>query len=211
MNLDDFSVDAETLSQKYDAPIIAIGAVHFNRVTGKLGQTFYQEITIDSALKAGRPSGECLQWWFGQSAKARQVFVEKAEGKFSLATVLMNFSTWCRSTAVGGAPRVWAKGPSNDVTWIERAMEVGGHGLTVPWHYRNIRDVRTILELAEEIAGFDVSKVPNVGTAHNALDDAVYQANVICAARAALSSYNPAQRQKVAKMALARPIEDDEL
>lgn len=191
MNLDDISVDCETLSTLHDAPIISIGAVHFNRTTGKLGATFYEEVTIDSALRCGRPSADTLTWWITQGFKAKQIFTKPNTQKFGLATVLHNFSTWCRGVSVGCVPRMWAKGPAEDVAWIKHAMEMGGHGLTVPWAHHNVRDVRTIVELAEETTGFNSHSVADVGTAHNALDDATYQANVICAAYAALKGRKP--------------------
>lgn len=210
MNLDDIMLDIESLSIKYDAPIIAIGAVHFNRTTGKLGAEFYEEVSIASALRSGNADADTLRWWIDQSKTAKRVFANPDTDKFSLATVLMNFSTWCRSTAVGGVPRVWAKGPSSDVTWVDRAMAVGGHGLSVPWHFRNIRCVRTIIELAEEVAGFEPGNVPNVGTEHNALDDARYQANVVCAAYAALHRSKVPRASKAA-VPVVGAIEDDEL
>lgn len=205
MNLDDIMLDCETLSSKYDAPIIAVGGVHFNRTTGKLGATFYEEVSIASALRSGRPEADALRWWIDQSKTAKRVFANPDNDKFSLATVLMNFCTWCRGVSVGGAPRVWAKGPADDVTWVRHALDVGSVGLSEPWHYRNIRCVRTITELAEELVGFSPANVPDVGTAHNALDDAKYQANVVCAAYAALRG------KGVPTLATASMLIDDEL
>jgi len=185
MNTNDISVDCETLGTDYDAPILSIGAVAFDRTTGKLGAKFYQAIDLDSTIKSGRVSGSTLAWWMTQSTSAKAIFTAKETQ--SLATVLLAFSDWCR-TVGKGIPRVWAKGPSADVTWIEHAMLTGGHGLAVPWHYTNVRCVRTIIELAEELTAFDQRTVKNVGIAHNALDDAVYQAKCVSAAYAALRS-----------------------
>lgn len=208
MNLDDISVDCETLSTFHDAPIISIGAVRFDRTTGKLGATFYEEIDIQSAMKIGRPSADTLRWWITQGFKAKEIFLKRDFEKFSLATVLHNFATWCRGI---GTPRFWVNGPAEDAAWLKHGYEIGGHGLTIPWHHTNVRDVRTIVELATELAGF--KGVPDVGTAHNALDDATYQANLVSAAYAALASYNPAKRQSAAlkQIAAAKPVEDDEL
>lgn len=201
MNIDDISIDCETLSIKYDAPIISIGAVHFNRTTGKLGATFYEEIAIDSALKSGRPLSTTLQWWLTQDSNVRDIFRTPDTQKQSLATVLHNFSAWCRGVAVGGVPRPWARGPAEDIVWLQHAFEVGGHGLAVPWGHTVVRDVRTIVELAQELVGFEPATVPDVGTAHNGLDDAKYQANLISAAYAAL-------RRSGKKV---KPVIDDEL
>jgi hypothetical protein len=200
MNTNDISVDCETLSTYHDAPIISIGAVRFDRTTGKLGATFYEEIDIESAMKHGRPSADTVAWWITQGHKAKDIF-RSNEGKFSLATVLHNFATWCRSGP--GVPRMWAKGPAEDIAWLKHAYEVGGHGLTIPWHYSNVRDVRGIIELAEELRGFTAKWSVDGGTEHNALDDAKHQANVISAAYAALRTYVSPKLQKA--------LVDDEL
>lgn len=185
MNTNDFSIDCEGLGRAYDAPIIAIGAVAFNRTTGKLGATFYEEIAIDSAIRSGRVDGQTVAWWITQSSRAKSIFSTPDEKKGSLATVLEKFSSWMRN-AGKGVPRAWFNGIAQDGAWLEHAYTVGGHGLTCPWHYNNSRDLRVIVELAEDIAGFDRSTVKSVGVDHNAIDDATYQANVISAAYKAL-------------------------
>ena len=201
MNTNDISIDLETLSKFFDAPIIAIGAVAFDRTTGKLGQTFYREVEIESAIKSGRVNGETITFWLTRSPRARNIF---APGKKdSLATVLLAFSDWCRNVGKG-VPRVWANGIAQDVTWVEHAMTVGGHGLAVPWHRDNVRDVRTIVELAEETAGFDRKTVKDVGTHHNAIDDATYQANLVSAAYKSMQGKRGAVKTKPAG-------DDDEL
>lgn len=206
MNLNDVSADCESLGTAYDAPIVAIGAIAFDRTTGKLGQQFYREIELQSAINSGRVSASTLRWWISKSPRAKDVFAIKAD-QASLATVLMDFSNWCRSVGKG-VPRVWARGPSQDITWIEHAMTVGGHGISPPWHYNNVRDVRTICELALELADFNSdSQVKPVGEAHNAVDDAVYQANVVSACYNALRT----MRGKANPGFKPLPLDDDEL
>lgn len=188
--MNDISVDCESLSTYHDAPIISIGAVHFNHTTGKLGATFYEEIDIQSAMRNGRPSADTIRWWIRQPFDAKKIFAKADHEKFSLATVLHNFSTWCR-TLGQGVPVMWANGPAEDIAWLNHGFELGGHGLAVPWHHSNVRDLRTIVSAAEEITGFERSAVKPVGTEHNALDDAVYQANLISTAYAALRAKRP--------------------
>ena len=59
---DEIMIDCETLGLAFNAPIISIGAVFFNRHTGNIGPTFYVEIDIQQALDHGRPSGLSLRW-----------------------------------------------------------------------------------------------------------------------------------------------------
>lgn len=218
MNTSDISIDCESLGTAFDAPIVAIGAVVFDRTTGKLGATYYKEVELKSSINSGRVDPDALRWWISQSPRAKAIFGRNADQQ-SLATVLQDFSTWCRGIS-GGVPRVWARGPTADVTWLEHAYTVGGHGLAIPWHFRNIRCVRTIVELAEEITGFDMKSVPDVGEAHNAVDDATFQAQVVSASYAALRALKPlsVKTNKAGQVRIEgkfdqriKPTEDDEL
>lgn len=202
----DISVDCETLGTAYDAPVIAIGARAFDRSTGKLYNTFYKEVMLSSAIKSGRVDGGTVSWWITQSPRAKAIFgdAKYEAAKLSLASVLVEFSQWCRGEGKGSNDRsgplfVWANGPSQDITWLEHAYTVGGHGLTIPWRHDHARCLRTVVEPATLFAGFDKSKVKNVGVAHNAVDDATYQANVISAAWKALAG-----------KAVKPPVEDDD-
>jgi hypothetical protein len=209
MNTDDISIDVESLSHLPDAAVIAIGAVQFDRTTGKQGATFYREIELNSAIRAGHVSGQTVSWWMRQSDEARQLFAESRESLRSpLATVLQEFGTFCRSVK-GGVPRPWGNGIATDISWIELAYKNGSVGLTVPWHYRTPRDMRTIVELAEELAGFDKNVIEHGGVLHNALDDAIYQARVISAAYAALKVPQAIVKKALAKAKTVAPEEDD--
>lgn len=178
----DISIDCETLGKDYDAPVIAIGARAFNKETGKLGPKFYAEVEIASALKIGRVDGSTIAWWIGQSTRAKAIFERPDKDKKSMATVLVEFMHWAISGHNDGPLNVWANGIGQDVVWIERCFARGGYGLTLPWQYDMPRDMRTLVDLATVVTGFDRSKIASVGVEHNAVDDATYQANVISAA-----------------------------
>jgi exodeoxyribonuclease VIII len=171
--VDDISIDLETLGKRYNAPVLSIGAVQFDRMTSKIGSTFYKEIEIASAIKAGVADASTLTFWVNQSEKARRVFND-SPNKVALATALDELSTWVRSR--GMAPRVWGNGASFDITILEHAYDNGCVGLKEAWHYTNIRDMRTAVDMAD----LQPNEWPeNVGTHHNALDDATFQAKVI--------------------------------
>lgn len=193
--MQDISVDIEALGTAYNAPILSIGAVLFDRQTGKLGTTFYQEITIASSVKAGLLDGATLAWWLSPARRsvAERMFADDNPDnprKMHLASALQNFCTWVRSAGEGPC-RVYGNGATFDITIIEHAIHMGSVGLSAPWHYTNVRDLRTLVDAAESIAGFDKASVPKVGTAHNALDDAIYQANLTHACWAALGGGKP--------------------
>jgi hypothetical protein len=140
---------------------------------------------------------------------ARNVFASD-ERKLSLATTLLNFTTFCRSVGAG-VPRAWGNGATADITWIEYALAMGSVGLGAPWHFTNIRDMRTIIDAAD----LDLRDIPPVGTAHNALDDAIFQANAISAAwqkiRRAMGLLEMPQKGTKAAVAVQSQDEDDEL
>lgn len=175
----DFAVDCESLGKRWDAPVIAIGAVAFDRRNGSLGQEFYQEIDFASACKNARVDGDTVAWWMRQSAEARQLFQDTGRVKHALATALQEFTAWGR--ALPGRVQPWGNGATSDITWLEHAYDTGTVGLREAWDFRSIRDMRTILDVAEYLTpGFDPwTDLPPDGVAHHALDDAKCQAIAI--------------------------------
>ena len=168
---DHFSIDLETLGTRYNAAILSIGVQQFDIGTGKLGETFYREIDLDSAIKAGKVTGSTLAWWALQGDAAKRVF--GSNGKTPLSVALEELRTWMRKKATN--PKVWGNGASFDISILEHAYDNGAVGLKEPWQYTNIRDMRTIMD-------YCLVKPKREGTHHNALDDAKYQAQCIAAA-----------------------------
>lgn len=198
----DISIDLETLGIRYDAAILSIGLVQFDRFTAKMGKTFYAEIDIDSAIASGSIQGSTLAWWIEQNPRAKKLFAnDRAAEKKSLATALhemRDFFMQCE--AKGGEHFVWGNGATMDITILEHAFHRGSVGLEVPWKFWKIRDMRTAVDLAQ----IDPKNwpFPNNAVAHNALDDAARQAQVIAAAFMKLKG-----DAKEAKAAITRIIE----
>ena len=168
---DHFSIDLETLGTRYNAAILSIGVQQFDIGTGKLGETFYREIDLDSAIKAGKVTGSTLAWWALQGDVAKRVF--GSNGKTPLSVALDELRTWMLKKAT--KPKVWGNGSSFDISILEHAYDNGAIGLKEPWQYTDIRDMRTIMD-------YCLVKPKREGTHHNALDDAKYQAQCIAAA-----------------------------
>jgi exodeoxyribonuclease VIII len=196
----DISIDLETLSNKFNSPILSIGAVKFDRVTGEVGQTFYVEIDPDDAIRHGLVSGSTLAWWVKQDAKARRVF-EPSNKKVQLKMGLQMLGDFVRARGAGAKP--WGNGSSFDITVLEHAYEVAGMGLQPQWKFWDIRDMRTIIDVAESM-GFVKARLIE-GIAHNALDDAVHQAKEIARAFAHITG----KKQPVSVVATS--VDDDEL
>lgn len=194
MKFNDVAVDCKTLGDRFDAPVVAIGLQAFDRESGAWGASYYGLVELDSAIKTGVVRGDTLKWWMLQDTQARDLFDKKHDGKrFSLATILVEVAHWCRGSGVGantqnGSLHVWGNGATQDITWLEHAFTNGAHGLDIPWRYDRPRDMRTLVEAAELMAGFDRARIDDdfQGTRHHALHDAGHQARIISAAWRAL-------------------------
>ena len=172
---DHISIDLETMGTQVGAPIISIGAIQFDPDTGKLGRSFYSVITPESAFREPfRVDPSTLCWWMTQSDAARRVFATR-DDRQPLAVALDELATFCRSI---GTPKVWGNGATFDISLLEYAYKHGAVGQQPGWHFTNIRDMRTIVDLAglyDEVEW----PFPRTGVHHNALDDAAYQAQII--------------------------------
>lgn len=179
------SFDLETLGLAHDALILSIGAVKFDPYTNTLGvpnsepgvSTFYR--VIDLSGPGGVIDAETVHWWMQQSKEARdEIFGEKVE-RVPLPQALAEFSEWIGFTddlPDGAYPDVvlWARG-SKDAQWLESAYK--GIGFKAPFRYWQVQDQRTLTSVFSHL-------VPNPTpeqVAHQALQDASYQAMGICA------------------------------
>ncbi|RWP69509.1 3'-5' exonuclease [Mesorhizobium sp.] len=160
--------DLETMGTAANAPVVAIGAVYFDPDTGAKGETFDAAIDVEDAMRYGRVSGSTIKWWLGQGDAARQKVVR---GTAPAARVFEAFHGFCLKH--GSDVRPWGNGASFDITILDYAF---GRILDkpAPWKFWNVRDCRTIKELAEGIVTFN-GKLE--GVAHTALDDANHQAD----------------------------------
>lgn len=169
----DLMIDLETLGTKPGSPVIAIGAVMFDRTNGKLGEEFYGKIDVVDALNWARMNGDTFKWWMQQSNAARE---EAVSGFLSSTEVFRDFINFINVNANLSTLRAWGNGSHFDITIIEVAL----HRVLsreAPWKFWNVRDVRTIKDVGE-CAGH---KYPHElkGTAHNALHDSKHQARYV--------------------------------
>ncbi len=169
-------VDLETLGTAADAVIISIGAVAFEMEGDIADDGFYASVSIDSNLELGRKIDEStLVWWMGQDPAAQAVFNEP---KMTLIAALTQFQDWYLGHH-GGAS-VWSNGASFDVPMLEHAFKQ--LQLDTPWNYFDSQCVRTYRKLP----GADKVPRPKASVAHNALADAMAQAQYVQAIHKAL-------------------------
>lgn len=162
-------VDLETMGTGTDAAIIAIGAVEFNPYAEPgedvLGRAYYANVNLQSSIDAGLTvDGDTVMWWLQQEDAARLAL--RAEPR-DIAVVICEFSQWYQDT---GAEYVWARGIDFDIAILKTTMRK--LHLRQPFVYNASTDSRTVFRALS----FDEKALPPIGTAHNALDDARFEA-----------------------------------
>lgn len=156
----DISVDLETFASTPDASVASIGAAI--EVDGEL-ETFYRTVNDPD----GRFDPRTIRWHATQEdPRASTGADEKAVG---LQLALKDFALWLRKLGadVDGWARIWTHA-TFDIPVLDCAY--GRAAVYRPWHYRNCRDLRTLYDLAG-----GRPELPQVGTSHRAVDDAIYQ------------------------------------
>jgi DNA polymerase III epsilon subunit-like protein len=159
-------LDLETLGTVPGCVVLSIGAVEFDPSDG-LGAEFHAAISVDDC---GMDYGLTVdplteQWWERQSKEARDAAFG---GSCVLREALAQFDAFYLGAET---TCLWGHGASFDAPVLAAAY--AAIGWKEPWAYNATRCTRTLYEAA----GVD-PKAPEfqVGTQHNALDDAKAQA-----------------------------------
>ena len=153
-------VDIETLGLDRHAAIISLGAVRFD--AGKMGETFYREVNLESNDAHGRTIDEdTWDWWTDEQGADEATLRAGAD----LVDVLADFAEW-----YGDADEIWANSPSFDCELLEDAYAQTPY--SEPWEFWEERDYRTLSELPV------APDLEMQGEEHHALDDAKHQAHV---------------------------------
>lgn len=155
-------IDTETLGTKPGAAILSIGAVMFG--PSGLGAQFYSPIDLTSCVDVGLTIDPAtVAWWMRQSDDARAAAFSTDAAP--LTDVLLDLAIWF---AEQKAERPWCHGATFDIPLLDAAYEACK--LAPAWKFWNVRDTRTLYDLA----GVKVNR--STGTHHNALHDAINQA-----------------------------------
>lgn len=176
-------LDNETMGTNADSPIIAIGAVPFTLRDGPcLSEKFYAPIKLDDVLASGaQVTGSTICWWMEQSEEARSRFFEQKQKTeaFELERALGYFSQWMdenKRLNNGNDVEIWGNGPTFDCGMLAETYR--RVGMPAPWKFWNERCMRTTLRLG---AAWGITKdtVKREGVHHDAVDDAIYQAQLV--------------------------------
>lgn len=156
-------LDLETMGNGATAPIIAIGAVVFD--ANGTDETFYTQVSLESSMALGlKPNASTILWWLQQSDEARSAFKGNDKAP-DLGEALGQFAAWF---APVGGQQLWGNGASFDNAILAHSYRVAG--IPQPWKFWNDRCYRTMKSI------YSAVPVERKGTHHNALDDAISQA-----------------------------------
>lgn len=181
----DIMIDLETLGTEADAVIVSIGAVRFD-IDAIPGTPFASDDDCHYMVCAVRSQAErhiskaTEAWWQQQSPQAREVFNQP-----SIHITLALISLGAFILATPGNPNVWSNGADFDLPMLAHAYRQ--YGVALPWKPYAGRCYRTY----KNLPGARAITALRTGTHHNALDDAIYQAQHLQAIHAAL--FKPAQ------------------
>lgn len=162
----DIMVDTETLGTKPGSIVLAIAAVTFDPYSDDeaAGYDFYTNIDRDSAEEHGLKADRATElWWSKQDPSARDALLVNPKPLPRAMSLLSKFILKHKCT------RVWCQGANFDAVLLEACFQATG--IEVPWSYYNVRDTRTVYELA----ALDHRAVKRSGTHHKAIDDCYHQ------------------------------------
>jgi exodeoxyribonuclease VIII len=164
-------IDLETMGNGPQSAIIAIGAVEFDIETQTLGTKFYQLVDLASSVaQGGVMDASTVLWWLKQSDAARAAL--NGEG-VNIDDALQVFCDWSAECNHPSNLKVWGNGADFDNVILASAYRRSGR--EQPWPFWGNRCYRTVKGLYPHI------KLERAGTHHNALDDAVSQAQHLMA------------------------------
>lgn len=163
------TIDMETLSTEHNAALLSIGAVIHDFGTGQQVDTFYANITPESSIAAGLDVSESTKaWWAKQGQSAQDVL---SVDQRPLRDVLVDFAQWL---AGHGVQYAIGNGPRADNQWLESACKAVG--MQSPIKYWGDLDMRTLTFIGTHILGLDHWHNTFKGVKHNALHDAINEA-----------------------------------
>lgn len=163
-------IDLETLGTTRNAVVLSIGATIFDPTKEGTIDTLYLKVDIEEQTETYNRviSEETLNWWSTQSPDAiLEAMGDDDRISYREALEKVRKFAW-------GCDRVWANGSVFDIPIMEDCFN--DLEMPVPWQFYNIRDCRTIYELANVSLK---DKKYNTKTTHKALDDAIHQTVVI--------------------------------
>lgn len=160
-------VDIETLGIRPTSIFLSLAAVQFDLETGKTGRIFTSNISLESAVRAGRTfDASTLKWWMEQDDKARKAMFNSPNG---LEDVLVEFSEFLHHIPY---PKLWGNSALFDLGIVGDAYDKVN--VPRPWSYQNECCYRTVVKLFPDIT------IPSNKNIHHPLADCMWQIERLC-------------------------------
>lgn len=167
-------LDLETMGNKPNAAITAIGAVAYNDETKEEVSTFYRIVNLEDSVGSGLTmDASTVLWWMQQEQDAKSIYSEiNQDTSYGLKHALHDYTHWVK---LFNTDRVltWGNGVGFDNVILRNAYDKTG--IPCPFPFYNDRCYRTLKNMHKDV------KLERVGTYHNALDDARSQMNHLIA------------------------------
>lgn len=160
----DVMLDIEGLGTGPDTTILTIAAQGFDPLGSGYyhAHSFYVRVNLESQADRSIQDGT-IEWWATQPAMVKnEAFGE--HDRVSLSDALDGLTR-----IVWKANRVWAQGPTYDMTILEHAYKSLNKAL--PWKYFSVRDSRTVFGLWPGLEAPPAT--------HNALEDCRRQISML--------------------------------
>lgn len=168
-------LDLETLGKAAGCAVWSIGAVAFDEDNVQVGSGFHCYLDLNPQRRFGLTiDPSTVIWWMEQKQEAQQAMVAGSKRAIHPAIALRDFGIWYREN---GGEELWGNGSDFDLPILGAICDA--FSITKPWAYNAGRCCRTIFKLIHRRMG-DFG-TPNV-LAHDALQDAIYQAKEVSAA-----------------------------
>ncbi|HED1599544.1 TPA: 3'-5' exoribonuclease [Enterobacter hormaechei subsp. hoffmannii] len=165
------TIDIEAMDNKPTAAIASIAAAIFDPMSGEVFASMYRAIAIESSEAFGGTLGaETIKWWFKQSGEVRAEVTK--EGADSLPVALSELNMFILRNCDQASVKVWARGTDYDMPIIYNALR--GVDLSPVWNFWNVRDVRTVEEVALTVCGYSSKRIVDFEK-HNAAADVLNQ------------------------------------
>lgn len=194
--------DFETMGQTPDTKVVSLGAVAFNR-DGILGKKYWVFDWENQPTRTEDP--ETVAWWNRQSFEAKQVFTTPKEKRISLEKFIADNDQWieglCFELGESRNPKTgkwkelkpWGNGANFDIVILEDIYRTMKNKDSIPWAFWNVWCFRTFDNMTKCKELKAKNKVGEAIVKHNALADAIWQAECV------IETWKRQDARKVAK------------
>lgn len=154
-------IDIESSSSRPNAQILCISAVQFNEfdiTPNYLNYPILDILVNIDEQKERDVQQEVIDWWAKRDKKVKdKIFGDK--NRISVDSSLDQLTKF-----IWGSERIWCQGTSFDIPILTNIYEERNKPL--PWQYWQVKDVRTIIGLAEK---------ENIEATHDSIEDCFKQ------------------------------------